>query len=85
MIRLGLQHHDGPLISLGVGCWMRMGPTVKFRCPFCEGMYDVPSSEVDDRGAVTTASDGGPFYCATTGCDFVRWLRFEGWRPDVTS
>lgn len=85
MIRLGLQRHDGSLLTLGVGCWLVVGAVVRFRCPFCEGLYDVPAAEVDDRGRVTTSSDGGPFYCATPGCDFVRWLRFEDWQPAVTS
>lgn len=75
LVALGLQHHQGPVKLLGVGCWVRdVSGRVLVRCPDCGGIDTV--SGVDQRGSVVEC-----FYCETATCSFRRFLRLEGWVP----
>jgi hypothetical protein len=82
MIVLGLQQHTGSLLALGAGTWLAFGAKVFFRCPECEGLYDVALAAVAESGDVDFGSVDGPFFfCQTPACGFVRALRLLGWPP----
>lgn len=79
--RLGLQHHQGSLVTLGVGCWIldvasRKKPRVCLKCPECGGLFDFDFTLVDEKG-----DSAEPFFCQTATCGFCRFIRFDDWDP----
>lgn len=84
--RLGLQRHPGSVATLDVGQWTsdpyRHRPSVAllvfFRCPDCGATYDIDAGDISVGGTV-----GAEFFCQSPRCDFVRFLKLEGWGEPV--